>query len=148
MLDRLADVFASLHAREVKYLTVGGIAAVLHGVPRATFDLDLLIDPTPANVRHMLDAFLDAGLGTAALITPEEVLANEITVFKDRVRVDVLTSAPGLEFASAWARRQVMRYQNRDFFVVSREDLIASKRAAGRDVDLEDLRALEAAGPG
>jgi hypothetical protein len=36
-----------------------------------------------------------------------------------------------------------MEYQGQAFYVVSREDLISSKRAAGRDVDLEDVRLLE-----
>lgn len=36
-----------------------------------------------------------------------------------------------------------MRYRGQIFYVVSREDLIASKRASGRDVDLEDVRLLE-----
>ena len=144
MLDRLEDVFASLRSHDVRYLIIGGIAAVLHGVPRVTFDLDLLIEATPGNTKRLLAALEEAGLGTAALTTPEEVLANEITVFKDRVRIDVLTSAPGISFDAAWPGRQVMRYREREFFVVSRDDLIASKRAAGRDVDLEDLRALGA----
>jgi hypothetical protein len=42
MLNRLGEVFASFHKHQVKYLVIGGIAAVLHGVPRATFDLDIL----------------------------------------------------------------------------------------------------------
>ncbi len=44
MLNRLQDVFASFQGHDVKYVVIGGIAAVLHGVPRATFDLDILID--------------------------------------------------------------------------------------------------------
>jgi len=43
MLNRLTDVFKSFQEHEVKYLVIGGIAAVLHGVPHATFDLDILI---------------------------------------------------------------------------------------------------------
>jgi len=34
MLNRLQGVFASLHRHNVKYVVIGGIAAVLHGVPR------------------------------------------------------------------------------------------------------------------
>ncbi len=65
-------------------------------------------------------------MGTAALVTPEELLAHEITVFNDRVRVDVQTSTPGLDFPSAWQRRVTMWYHGQAFYVVSREDLIAS----------------------
>ena len=143
MLDRLADVFRSFQEREVRYVVIGGIAAVLHGVPRATFDLDILIDPTPDNAHRLLAALAEAGMGTALLTTAESVLANEITVFKDRVRVDVLTTAPGLTFERVWTERQTMQYMNQDFFVISRRDLIVSKRASGHPVDLEDARLLE-----
>ena len=36
-----------------------------------------------------------------------------------------------------------MDYQGQQFFILAKDDLIASKRAAGRDVDLEDVRLLE-----
>jgi len=126
----------------VKYLVIGGIASVLHGVPRATFDLDILIEPTAENARHLLAALTDAGLGTAALTTPDDILANEITVFEDRVRIDVQTATPGISFAEAWERRRTLETDGVDLYVVSREDLIAAKLAAGRDVDLEDVRLL------
>ena len=143
MLNRLQGVFRSFQQHDVKYVVIGGIAAILHGVPRATFDVDILIEATPDNAQRLLDALLDAGLGTAALTSPGDVLANEITVFKDRVRVDVQTSTPGLQFAEAWSRRQTMRYQGQAFYILTKDDLIRSKRAAGRPVDLEDVRLLE-----
>lgn len=147
MLDQLQSVFASFQRYEVKYLVIGGIAAVLYGVPRATFDLDILIEPSRENSQRLLDALENAGLGTASMTTAEEILATEITVFKDRIRLDVQTSTPGLVFASAWERRVTMSYRGQGFHVVARDDLIASKRAAGREVDLEDVRILELAKP-
>ena len=57
----------------MRYLVIGGIAAVLHGVPRATFDLDILIEATPDNAQRLLNALLGAGLGTATLTTPERL---------------------------------------------------------------------------
>ena len=80
------------------------------------------------------------------LLTPAALLANEITVFSDRVRIDVQTSTPGLAFADAWRNRETMTHDGQRFFVASRMDLIASKRAAGRPVDLADADALEQAG--
>ena len=146
MLQRLQGVFASLRSHDVEYLVIGGIAAVLHGVPRATFDPDILIRPDLENARRLLQALLAAGLATANLTTPEEVLANEITIFQDRARIDVQTSTPGLDFETAWRRRATMNYQGEPFFVVSRKDLVASTRAAGQDVDLQDAEMLESAG--
>jgi hypothetical protein len=143
MLNRLTEVFASFQRHDVRYLVIGGIASILHGVPRATFDLDLLIEASPENAKRLLNAMLEAGLGTAALTGAEDLLSHEITVFKDRVRIDVQTATPGLVFREAWERKVVMTYRGQAFYVVSRDDLIASKIAAGQPVDLEDVRLLE-----
>lgn len=143
MLNRLGEVFASFHKHKVKYLVIGGIAAVLHGVPRATFDLDILIEATEDNAQRTLEAMIEARLGTATLISAQELLAKEITIFQDRIRIDVQTKTPGIEFETAWQSKETMTYQDRTFYVLSRNDLIASKRAAGRTIDLEDVRVLE-----
>jgi hypothetical protein len=99
MLNQFLDVFSSLNSHGVKYLVIGGIAAIAHGVPRATLDLDILIEASLDNARRLLDALSAAGLGTALLTTPEELLKHEITIFRDRLRVDVQTATPGLLFA-------------------------------------------------
>jgi len=124
---------------------IGGIASILHGVPRATFDLGILIKASSENARHLLDALLEAGLGTASLTNVDDLLANEITIFKDKVRIDVQTSTPGITFEDAWNRKEAMIYHGQEFHVVSKEDLISSKRAIARDVDMEDVRLLELA---
>lgn len=142
MLNRLQGVFKSFQHHEVKYVVIGGIAAVLHGVPRATFDLDILIEATPENAQRLLKALLDAGLNTADLTSWQDVLGNEITIFRDRVRVDVQTSTPGITFSNAWSRRKTVTYQGQDLFLLSKADLIQTKRASGRPVDLEDVRLL------
>ena len=83
MLNLLKDVFSSLQRHKVRYLVIGGIAAVLHGVPRATFDLDLLIDANFDNAKNLLDAFLDARLGTPDSLKPyikERVMGELIHV--------------------------------------------------------------------
>ncbi len=143
MLNRLQDVFKSFQKHDVKYVVIGGIASILHGVPRATFDLDILIEATPENAQRLLDALIDAGLGTATLTNVENILANEITIFRDRVRLDVQTSTPSIDFQNAWLHRETLSYHGQEFFILSKTDLISSKRAAGRDVDLEDVRLLE-----
>jgi len=129
-------------------LVIGVIAAVLYGVPRATFDLDVLIEPTLENAKRLLRAMSEAGLGTAALASADDVLATEITIFTDRIRLDVQTSTPGIVFEEAWQRRVTMNYKGQALEVVSLADLIASKRASGRDVDLEDVRILTSKGVG
>ena len=130
MLNRLKDVFACFQRHEVKYVVIGGVASILHGVPRATFDLDILILAESENAKRLLAALGEAGLGTASLTAPNDLLANEITVFKDRVRIDVQTSTPGLRFSDAWRNRETMTYQRQGFFVASKADLIATQARA------------------
>ena len=124
-------------------MVIGGVASVLYGVPRATFDLDILIEATTENAQRLLAALMEAGFGTATMTNAMDIVEHEITVFNDRVRIDVQTSTPGVSFQDAWRRRKTLNYQGQDFFVLSREDLIANKRASGRKVDLEDVRLLE-----
>lgn len=143
MLNRLQGVFESFRSHEVRYLVIGGIAAILHGVPRATFDLDILIEANEANAERLLAALRSAGFATATMIDTKGLLAKEITIFRDRVRLDVQTSTPGIRFEDAWERRVMMEFRGQSFPVLSRADLIASKRAAGRTRDLEDVRLLE-----
>ena len=145
MLNQLQDVFKSFQKHDVKYLIIGGVAAVLHGVPRVTFDLDILIEATEVNVKYLLDAMLDAKLGTAALTTVKEILDHEISIFQDSVRIDIQIKTPGLNFKQAWQNRETMEYRGHKIYVLSRKDLIVSKLASGRDVDLEDVRILNLA---
>jgi hypothetical protein len=142
MIDQLQTVFASFQKNDVRYVVIGGIAAVLYGVPRATFDLEILIEPSKENAQRLLNALISLGFGTARMTTADEIVEKEITVFADRIRLDVQTSTPGLRFEDAWPQRKVFTFEGQEFDVVSLPDLIQSKTAAGREVDLEDVRIL------
>ena len=86
----------------MKYLVIGGKSVALYGVPRVTFDLEILIKPTRENARSLFAALLDAGLGTASLTSEEEILSNEISIFEDRLRIDVQITTPGILFEEVW----------------------------------------------
>lgn len=139
----LPELFASLERHDVEYVLVGGLAAILHGVPRATLDVDLLIEPSRGNAERLLAALAGAGLGTAHLVTPEELLSKEVTIFQDLLRVDAFTAIPGVVFADAWARRSDAPVAGTIVHLMSLDDLIASKRACGRPKDLQDVEDLE-----
>jgi len=82
------------------------------------------------------------GFGTAEMTNAQEIIETEITIFTDRIRLDVQTSTPGIRFDDAWNRRVTMTVKGQEFAVVSFADLVQSKTAAGREVDLEDVRIL------
>lgn len=54
-----SEFIASLHAREVRFLGVGGYAVGMHGHPRYTADLDIWLGADEANARALLGAFED-----------------------------------------------------------------------------------------
>ena len=148
MLNQYQGVFSSLMRHDVRYVVIGGVAAVIHGVPRATFDLDMLVEATRENAAALLAAFAEAGIVSASLITPEELLQHEISIFRNSIRIDVQTRTPGLDFEEAWTNAKEFVFGDTPFYVVGRNDLIRAKRAAGRPIDLEDVAALERVRPG
>src|SRR5258708_7530369 len=109
MLHLYRDVLQSFHSRKVKYVIIGGIALSAHGAARNTFDLDILIEATERNAQKLLEAMIEARLGTATFTNAVDVATREITIFRDRLRVDVQTKTPGLIFATAWKNKYISR---------------------------------------
>lgn len=144
MPPRPRDLYASFDSHNVRYLVIGGVAAIMHGVNRTTVDVDVLIEATPENAAAALSAMREIGLGTALLTTPDELLGQQVTIFEDILPVDIHTQTPGADFAQAWSRRRVETLHGVPVSIVSLQDLITSKEAAGRPEDLEDVAALRA----
>jgi hypothetical protein len=142
------EFIASLNAHRVRYLVVGGYAVGFHARPRATKDIDLLVDRTAANARRTLGAlraFLGAnppGISVAKLTNPRTLIVLGVAP----VKIDILTSIDGVpSFADAWKRRVVGAYGAVRTQYLGLEDLIASKTAAGRLQDLADAEVLRQA---
>jgi len=138
------DLFSALNAAEVRYLIVGAYAVTFHASPRFTKDLDIWIDPDPANARRTWTALAAFGAPVKDL-NPAE-LADPDVVYQIGVppnRVDILTTLTGVGFAEAWARRVEARYGDCPVAYISKEDLVTNKRRVARPLDLEDVRRLE-----
>jgi hypothetical protein len=98
---RLPTVCALLNAARVQYVVIGGFAVALHGVVRATQDVDILIEPSKTNVRRTLRALERLAFGVPSGLDPAEVAANPITIIGDNPRVDLLTLAWSVRYADA-----------------------------------------------
>lgn len=145
MIDRHLKLFKSLNNQSVEYLLIGGALAIAYGVPRVTKDIDLFLRPTPENAGRLLKTLKQIGMGTAELTTPEDICKNEITIFKDFIRLDVLTRVKGLDFDAAWKKRKILHLDKVEIPALTLEDLVVSKKASGRKGDLEDVKILEMA---
>jgi hypothetical protein len=143
MQTGLLTLFACLEGHDVRCVLVGGLAAVLHGVPRATFDVGLLLEATLANATRRIDALAEAGFETARQADPHRLLAAPIATFDDVLRVDVLLTVPGLAFHEARAHHEARPAGSAVVRLASLADLIRAKRASGRPRDLADIEELE-----
>ncbi len=60
------------------------------------------------------------------------------------LRIDLLTTADGIEFEDAWNSRASLEIDGRVVGVIGRAELLRNKIASGRHQDLADVEALEA----
>lgn len=133
-----------LNSAKVEYLLVGGSAVGYHGYPRPTGDLDVWVavhPQTASKLVHVLRqfGFGDAGATEEDFLTPNRVIRMGVPP----VRIEVLNAVSGVEFESAYGRRLDVEIDGVPTHLISREDLLANERAAGREKDKNDLKPLE-----
>jgi len=143
------DIIAALDEAGARFLVVGAHAMAVHGVPRATGDLDVWIDPSLENSSRVWAALLRFGAPVAALGVSEADLTKPGTVVQIGLpprRIDILTEITGVDFAAAWASRVEHSIAGLAMPFIGREHLLENKRATGRLKDLADVEALERRG--
>jgi hypothetical protein len=138
------DIVRVLSSARARFLVVGGFAVIEHTEPRYTKDLDLWVDPTPANAKRVYSAL--ARFGAPLQGITERDFTNEQLVFQmglEPVRIDVLMSLEGLAFSEAWRDRKVVRWGQVRVPMLSAAHLVLNKRLVGRPQDLADVARLE-----
>jgi hypothetical protein len=141
--QELKDLTSALDAGAVDYALCGGVALAIHGVPRATQDIDILVRPEDlARLRETA-----RGCGFMLESVPMD-LSSGITIQRftklvdgQPLMLDALVVRGPLD--RAWEGRQSAEIEGGCVRVVSRESLIALKLAAGRAQDLVDVQRLE-----
>jgi hypothetical protein len=137
-------MLSALSEAGAEYLIVGAHAMAAHGRPRATGDLDIWVRATPANAARVWRALQQFGAPLFDLEVDD--LATPDVVFQVGVppcRIDILTQISGVDFEHAWSRRVTLTIEGRAVPFLSKEDLLANKRALGRAKDLGDIAFLE-----
>jgi hypothetical protein len=146
MNDDWFDMITALLDARARFLIVGAHAMAVHGVPRATQDLDCWIEPEPGNAKRVWDALSTFGAPLASLGVSREDLAAPETVLQLGLppnRIDLMTGISGVpSFEAAWSQREDYPVRDRTVPFLGRGDLILNKRASGRKKDLADLDAL------
>lgn len=131
-----------LNEAGVKYVVVGGFALALHGVVRATKDIDILIDPSLDNVKRALQALENLSWGVARELDPADVAAKPLTIIGDDPRVDLLTLAWSVRYADAAPKAPRVSIDGVQVPYADLDTLIRTKQT-GRYQDRADVESLE-----
>lgn len=144
--DDFRDFLVSLADERADFVLVGGWAIAVHGRPRATEDLDILVRPTPENAERVYRALVVFGAPVAAHGVQRELFAGEGYGYRFGVKpnlVEILTTISGVDFDAAAADSLTVDVDGRAVPVIGRAALLQNKRAAAREKDLDDVRWLE-----
>jgi predicted nucleotidyltransferase len=149
-LDR---ILAGLNAAEVRYVVIGGVAAIWHGSARITNDVDICYDPESRN-RDRLARVLAAwnaymrGVerGLPFTVDARQLLINPVlTLVSSEGDLDVMDRVPGIgDYPQVELASEPAALMGIPVRVISLDALIAAKRATGRRKDREALLELEA----
>jgi hypothetical protein len=114
-----------------------------YGVPRYTKDPDPHVHPAADNAAKIMRALERFSMGNIGLTLTDFCVENRvIQLGVAPVKIDLVTSIPGVSWERAWSNKVSVTYGVVPTFVIAKDDLIASKRALGRKVDLADLEDL------
>ena len=143
--DDFLDMLRALIEARVEFVVVGAHAMAVHGVPRATGDLDIVVRPSPDNAERVLVALAAFGAPVAAHGVAATDFGSPGTVYQLGLpprRIDLLTSLSGVPFEQAWSSRVHVEVGGLRVPFLGLDALRRNKEATGRGKDLLDLRLL------
>ncbi len=140
------ELLESFTRHGVRFVVVGAHALAHHAKPRYTKDLDLFVEMSQDNGRHIVEALEEfgfGGLGITAADFQESGRILQLGVLPNRV--DIMTSIDGVSFAEAWDTHVEGAYGRVSVPYIGFDSLVVNKTAAGRPQDLADLDTLKRA---
>jgi len=143
------EFLKSLNSAKAKYLVLGGYAVNYYGRHRATKDLDVWIAVDPENARLVSQVMKSFGGFTDAQV-PYGLFLQKGKVFafgREPIRIDLLTSPSGIDFAASYARRLEVIWDGVRVPLIALDDLRQNKQTSGRPKDLDDVENLPTVWP-
>ena len=152
------DLFTSLNKHNINYLLIGGLAMNLHGVPRMTMDVDLVIALDANNIAKLANCASELGLYPNVPVKLEELADGEkrdaLFTEKHLIALSLISNMPAmptvdivihhpLDFKLAFNKKVVRDIAGTPIMLACIEDMITLKQAAGRAQDLSDITHLK-----
>lgn len=152
------DLLKEFYNSRIKYMIVGGLSVNLHGIPRVTQDIDIIISLERENIDALNSVMKKLGYLPSLPVNPDD-LADEdkreqwisgknliaFTYYhtSDHFKVvDIVISHP-LDFDTSFKKRTEKNLNGFSINLVSIDDLITMKKFSGRNQDLSDIELLK-----
>jgi hypothetical protein len=144
--DEFRLLVEGLDDRAIEYALCGGMALAVHGAPRATIDIDLLVlskslDGIVSLARELGYTIRGKDLSFAKGVIEIRRVSKIDRESGDLLSLDLLLVTPEIE--KIWKTRVTAAWENRQLTVVSREGLIELKKLRGSGQDLDDIEKLQ-----
>jgi hypothetical protein len=151
-------IFIGLNEAGIDYLVVGGLAVNFHGIPRMTYDLDLMLLMEPDNFLNMVDRLTQWGYKPRAPVDPRDLadVAKRKSLVAEKGmkafsfanpsspigEIDLVVETP-IPYEELKSRAILITVEEVSIPVIALDDLVRIKRESGRQQDLRDLDNLE-----
>jgi acetolactate synthase regulatory subunit len=137
--DLLAEAIGHLEAAGIPYMITGSVASSFHGEPRATRDLDIVIDPAPSALERLIDDLRTGGFyvdrDAAADALRERTQFNAIGA--EAIKVDFMVRRDRPFSIAEFDRRERVELLGSTGFIATVEDVILAKLEWAAETDSE-----------
>ncbi|MBI5025328.1 MAG: nucleotidyl transferase AbiEii/AbiGii toxin family protein [Nitrospirae bacterium] len=152
------SLFKEFNKLKVDYLVVGGLAVNFHGVPRMTYDIDLMILLQSENISKLVAKLVDWGYRPKIPVNPMD-LADEgkrsLWISEKGMKamnfysetspigeIDIVFDSP-IPYDELKSRAVMIEIHGEKIPTISIHDLIELKQKSGRKQDIADVEYLK-----
>ncbi|MBI5050192.1 MAG: nucleotidyl transferase AbiEii/AbiGii toxin family protein [Nitrospirae bacterium] len=138
-IDDLVAVCKRLNEEDAKYVLIGGFAINYYGFPRATEDIDLLVDPSNDNILKIKNALSFLPDNAIKEVSPDDVRQYEVVRVADEIIIDLLKKACDMTYEKAGI--EYFKFKGVRIPIADISTMIKTKQGV-RPKDKEDLSFL------
>lgn len=138
-IEDLLELCQYLNREQVKYVLIGGFAMIYHGLPRATEDIDLLVESSPENVKRIKKALLYLPDKAVVELRPTDVDEYQVVRVADEFVIDLIKKVGEIDYKKANFERFL--WKGVEITVADVDTMIKTKQGI-RPRDKEDLAFL------